>query len=625
MIRLGNDGRSFIQVLRWIAGQGVGPLLYAVLAVATTWPLVRSLEHQLVIGTEVAKTVPMFNAWTIWWNIDRASVGFSGYWDSPIFYPAGNTFAMSEPQPITAAMLPARWLGYGVIATANLYLLLSLVLNGWFTERLLRTFGGGGLVAVGSGVAMVLLPVVHWQIGVMQLVPLWGLIWTYWALLRVARRVSSDDLFLSTKRRSGLAVVGGFEVGLAFSASMMTCVHHALFLALLLVGVVLALGRAWMRWDVWLTFIVAGLTVLLLCGGLVLHLREMSATYAFTRPAETIAQLSAWGRDYMAVYGQTYLQWNEQLGRPYWFMNPGWLKVLFAVVGICCGLWAPAWFVRRTALTKAGLRRWTSMLLVSAVLAFLFSLGTYLTIFGWQPWWTIVNWVPGFAQVRNVFRFCYFFQLVVVLLAGQGVFALGCWLSGRFLSGRLESDEVATGDDRSEAGAKLGKLRWLGIGMLGIVSMIAALDPWPPRLKLAAVFAVESRREWVEFLGERLAASPSKYGNGVLCLPMARANDVRDFEVTTEWMLLGSGHGGWLVNGYSGFFPPQYFATRNTILQQGITNDLVEQLFSQGVRWIVVDRQRMELNWQDQWHWNALQVTRVLQGNDGVDVYELTR
>lgn len=600
-----------------------GIVLYIALAIVTTWPLVRTLESQLVVGTEVARTVPMFNAWTIWWNADRALHGFRGYWDAPIFYPTLNTFAFSEPQPMTLMVAPLIWAGLGPIVVANVYLLLSLVLNGWFAERLLRSLGCLPWIAVGGGVAMVLLPVVHWQIGVLQLVPLWAILWVFWVLLRIATEGTlphlideeeSEEASINGDQRASTRWIWrsswgvlGIEFGLAYSAAMMTCVHHALFLGWILCWVLPFLGWAWVRPRTWGIFVTATIVVAVLCGPMLWQLREMTQQGDFTRPRDTVGQLSLLVRDYASVYGRTWVEANATLGRPYWFMNPGWFKTFFAISGIGIGLLSARWFSRvddqRGNDQKVDDQRefrfwiWTRLGIAALVASFLCSLGPHLQIGDWQPWWWIADWVPGFAQVRNVFRFGYFFQVLLVLFAAQGVHCL------------------------VSAGGVLGR-KWLQIPVC-LFALWAALDPWPPALALGDAPDLRSHDDWVHFLSEQGSLGDPKFENAIFCAPVAPASDVRDFEVTTQWMLLSSGHGKWLVNGYSGFFPASYFSVRNEFLRDGFTNNFVERLRSQRVRYLVIDRTRYELPWEDQWHWESSEVKRVFRSRTGIDIYEL--
>jgi hypothetical protein len=129
---------------------------YSLLAVWATWPLTPRMFHELPVGDIGFTTVPLLNVWTMWWNADRLQHGFRGYWDAPIFYPTPDTFAFSEPQPPTVVMAPVLWMTGSRIFAYNLYLLLSIILNGAFAERLLKIVGLNRLPAVIGGMAMVL-------------------------------------------------------------------------------------------------------------------------------------------------------------------------------------------------------------------------------------------------------------------------------------------------------------------------------------------------------------------------------------------------------------------------------------------------------------------------------------
>lgn len=92
---------------------------------------------------------------------------------------------MSEAKPITMAMAPLQWMTNNHALTYNIYFLLSLTLNGWVTWLVLRRQGIGVAVALASGIAMLLLPAVHWQAGVLQLVPVWAIVWSLCGLRRI--------------------------------------------------------------------------------------------------------------------------------------------------------------------------------------------------------------------------------------------------------------------------------------------------------------------------------------------------------------------------------------------------------------------------------------------------------
>ena len=170
---------------------------FLVLAVFATWPLACHIRSNLAKGTEPVATVPLFTAWTVWWNADQTATvlqrGFrhaqhdlleseQGYWDAPIFYPTRRTFAFSEPMPTTIVVAPIVWVTGNPVLAHNVFLVLALSLNGWSTFLLLRRLRMRWLASAIGGAMVELLPLVHSELGVLQLVPLCGIIWTVHAL-----------------------------------------------------------------------------------------------------------------------------------------------------------------------------------------------------------------------------------------------------------------------------------------------------------------------------------------------------------------------------------------------------------------------------------------------------------
>ncbi len=157
-------------------------LVFALVAVAATWPLVCHFGTALPMGTQRVATVPLFNLWTIWWNAESAAHGFQGFWDAPIFSPSSDSFAFSETQLPTLIVAPIVRLASTPVPAYNVYLLGALALNGLASFRLLRRLALGVLPAALGGAMVELLPFVHGQLGVLQLVPLFGIVWTIHAL-----------------------------------------------------------------------------------------------------------------------------------------------------------------------------------------------------------------------------------------------------------------------------------------------------------------------------------------------------------------------------------------------------------------------------------------------------------
>lgn len=546
-------------------------LLYLSLALWATWPLARSATDTLPLGPSQSATVPLFNLWTIWWNADRALHGWREYWDAPIFFPTVGTFAFSEPQPLTVLVAPVIWLTGSRALAYNIYLWLSLALNGIFAERLLRASGVRGAVAIGGGAAMVLLPIAHWQLEVLQLVPLWGILWSWLAIRHVARKPT---------------VVRGAELGLALGVTFLLCVHHGLFLMLVLIGAAPVFWKQMRQPRWWLACLTAAVVAGVLVGPIVLPLRRAVAAHQFTRAPEIVSQLSARPGDYLVSPGKHWFNFGFA-GRPFWRLSPGWIKVALALVGLAVGM------------SSRRRRGWTAFLFIMGVLALLLSLGTNLRIGDWQPWWTLTDVCPGLRQVRNVFRFAFFAQMTVVLLAAQGI-----WCLDLFRRRVLQS----------------ARWRFVAGWLLALVGLAALFETSPAATHLATVPDAAANSRWIEFVRTRTPP-----GRAVICLPMAQGDRAEDYEGTTRWMYFGTFHGVPLVNGYSGFFPEEFFALQDAVNESFPSEDTLRRLADLSVEFVVVRRAALPKAALHSTRFETVFLERVLEDANGVDVYRVRR
>ena len=198
----------------------------------------------------------MLNLWTIGWNVDRLQHGYQHYWDAPIYYPARDTLALSEPLPLAGWLAWPIWSNpFGPIAVYNTLLWLFLTFNGWCTCRFLRRLRLAPLAAVAGGAMMCLLPIVHWQLGVLQLVSLWAVVWTLAALRKAVLRCRVRD---------------GVHLGAAFACTYLLCSYVGLMLSMILLcSTPFWFGRRWRDRRWWLSCGTAVLTVVLLLGPVV--------------------------------------------------------------------------------------------------------------------------------------------------------------------------------------------------------------------------------------------------------------------------------------------------------------------------------------------------------------------
>ncbi|MDA0587207.1 MAG: hypothetical protein O3C17_04250 [Planctomycetota bacterium] len=590
-------------------------ILYCVLAVWSTWPLARSPLTTVPLGASPGATVPMFNVWTVWWNSDwflsHPHQPSRTYWNAPIFHPTESAFAFSEPQPTTLAVAAVVWLTGSRILAYNIYLWLGLVLNAVLTWRLLRFLRVEKYIAAGGGAAMLLLPIVHWQRDVVQLLPVWGILWTWLALTKLGRRPSL--------RR-------GVEAGAAFGVSFLMCGHHGLFLAVLLAGTAWISPRRWRCRKTWTGL--AGMLVVagLLTGPVILALRSAAETHEFSRPETTVEKLSAKPQDYLTTYTPQLITPQLSVKKDRLKLSPGWLKITLAAIGIGFGL------------SRLRCRRWTIFLLATALLAFLLSLGTNLSVFEWQPWLTLADLVPGFSQVRSAFRFAFFVQMAAVLFAAQGLH----WLlvSLRLLqkhrrlqkhrdSGRLRSflADIAFLNRLTRRGptpreARFRPWRTLGFsGTLIVLGAVATFETLPKEVEVAELPNAREHTAWIHFVRQNTLA-----GKAILCLPMAASNSVADFRVTADWMYFQTFHGIPMIDGYSGFFPASYFDLRRAVSNNFATPEQLATLTETNVDLVIVDRSRFDEEKLNNPESGSFFLDRVLQDDHSrIDVYRITK
>ena len=584
-------------------------LLFLALAVWGTWPLGRHFLTAISQGTEGIATVPLFNLWTLWWNADRLAHGLAGYWDAPIFHPAERTFAFSEPQPPHMAVAPLVWctghLGFAV----NTYQLLSLTMNGllgaWLCRLLLtpatehaavpgtdaagtdsacrvdsapatngwETFGREVPPLLCGGM-MVLLPYVHWQLGVLQLGPVWGILLTLGSLILFARKPS-------WRTAAG--------TGAGFALTYWLCANHGLFFAipLAIAAPWLIVGRRLFEAKLWGGLVFAGAIACAGIGPVVVQQRAVAGSQKFDRPLALMTSLSAHSGDYTIP---PWPQWitSTECARPdrraWWLLGVGTLKTGLALVGLI-GL--------AVAGGGVGLRS-APFLLTLAAVAFFLSHGPDhqpnepAGLTAWQQalnewphpgpmaYRLLVAHVPGFGQVRNVFRFCVFVQITLVLLAGCGLATLGrcaAWIAARGIN------RISGGDVR--------RRRWSSAvgGMAGVCVGLAALFEFRPAAqKVYALPDSAAQAGWVGFVRDELPPE-----SVLLCLPFVSGYRVEEYFNTTLWMYWQTEHRKRQINGYSGFFPEAFLQLKQD-LERFPSRTVLQQAVDLGATHLVIHR-----------------------------------
>lgn len=517
--------------------------LFGVIAIASTWPLAMDLGSSVPLGTEHAATVPLFTSWSVWWNCDRLTQLYADYWDAPIFYACHDTFAFSEPLPLTVLGAPIHWQTKSPAATCNTLLLLALTINGWSAFKLFYHIHQCWIVALLGGLMVELLPFVHHEIAVFQLVPLGGVIWTMHSLYRSLHRPS---------------MLNGIVTGVCCGVTYLLCSYYGLFFAVLLViGTPWLLSKKLLQLKTWCLMFGAVLTCALIIAPVVYAQLRVTREHGVTRSKAQFQRFSATLSDYRSAPWQPiwYRSATSASHSPRMFpLHPGTTSVLLALIGAPLGLW------------YRGTRRWTAFSLAILLAAILLSFGPGLHIFGWSPYGLLIDWVPGFSQARSIFRFALFAQLMNAQLAVTGLLML--LYCGRAMSLRLASK----------------RLHWIPFLVVISIGALGVAEVWPPRQRIFRIPPHFEGAAWISSLRDRTPADSI-----VACLPFPRGKSESDYESTALWMYSATYHQRRLVNGYSGFFPSSFLELKAEVA--GFPDHKsIRCLRERGVQYCVVDR-----------------------------------
>ena len=523
--------------------------LFLLLAVASTWPLVTRLDSAVPRGSERVATVPLFNLWTIWWNADRAGSMFDCYWDAPIFAPSENTFALSESQPTTVAVAPVVWILGSRTLAYNVYLLSMLALNGWCGSLLVGSLTRNRLVGIWAGAALLLLPFVHWQLGVLQLTSISGVLLTLHFLIRFIGDLRLKD-----------AVLAGVSIGFCY----LSCNYYGyqLCLVLLFSSIALLVKHSSLR-----RLVVGAVVITLVAGLMVLPVvgvqLSISGEQSWDRKLDTVWRLSALPPDYLRSLWRGPLV-EGGFGKPRFPLSPGAACLVLVAVGSFTGL------------RRRENRRMSFFILLFLFAALFLSLGPTLTLGGQVPFLHLAEWLPGLSAMRSPYRFAVLVQVGCVVLAGMSF---------------ARSNSAATTDDEDAAEnvptsvSISSPTRTQRISQWGRIALLCGvlIESWPAKPGLYSMPEYNLQRPWIEWL-----RTETQSDDIVASLPFPSGRSVADYEDTTVAMLWSTFHKRRLANGYSGFFPKEFVQLKANV-QSFPDEKSVRELRKAGVRWCVVD------------------------------------
>ena len=503
--------------------------IFLLWALWLTFPLILTPFRTIPLGSESAGTVPLFNLWVLQWNIDQLMQGYPNYWDAPVFSPTKGTFAFSETQPLTAFLATPLWLGLQSPTFGyNFAVLLFLTLNGWFAFCLLKVWGASNLVAIFAGLIMQSLPFIAQEMGVLQLVAIFGYLWTLFFL----------DRFLAQIRQGGPNKRNTVGLALGLPVTLFTCGYYGLFSLLFLPILLLTqIQRQQLKLTLLKQLTIVATLSLALTAPFLWAQHKTLSNHGFTRSEKVIATNSAQPDnyvqflDYNVLYGQMFAVESDSPQR----LFPGFMLVLLAGIGL---------YGQRRSRVKV-------YLVTVAIFALLLSMGLNLQIGTTQPYQWLRDYYPGFAQLRSPYRFAVLVQIHLALLAGFGLLNFERW-------------------------AKNGG-RVAGAVCTGIILLEALALPMP----LQAVPVAQSNMPWQSWLNQQ-NQTPT-----LVMVPFAASSRAADYEQTVRWMLEGREFEAQMLNGYSGFFP-EYHANLRQQMQSFPSRHSIDLLQKMDVDYVIV-------------------------------------
>ncbi len=388
------------------ARQKVAGGWYAVLLIlyplVVTWPLVTRLPTAIPQGSEHSATVPLFNLWTLGWNVKMLWAGYLGYWDAPIFWPSPGAFAYSDAQPLTS-LLAAPWWGYSPALAYNLLLWGYLAANGLTVFWFLRRRQVAAPAALIAGLLAQSLPYLTHERGVLQLQPYFGMLWAVeglWRLLRGGR---------------GWRPIFWLAAGLC--VTFLTSAYYGIFLLVLLPPFLIGLRLRAVNWRGLALAVSAGMMAPF---ALLWRQRTILQQMGFERSMMMIRSSSACLGDYLHLTPRVFWSFHhEGVSTCGQYLFPGVGLLFLGLIGVGATLWG-----RRRALGWA--------LLLSAALAVLISFGPRLALGTWIPYEVLRDALPGYENLRSPFRFALWLQVSLTIFSGLALDKL--WARRRWLA-----------------------------------------------------------------------------------------------------------------------------------------------------------------------------------------------
>lgn len=342
----------------------------------------------------------LLNAWALAWNLHILPRAPLSLFDANIFAPRPDTLAYSEHLfGIVAVVWPVHWVTGNLVLTYNVAVLLSFVLSGVGMYLLVRDLTGDSWAGLIAGAIYLGAPFHFLHLLHLQLLALQWFPFVFWCLLRY---------FRDPKPR--------FLVGtVVFSLlQALSCNYYAVYLAFAIVvfGLVLLVVARNLVTPRRVAELALGALAVLVVALPFLLPYQRNRDRGFYRRYEDVVQFSAVPSDYLrptAFNDAPHLRWLPRQQRSEKALFPGFLVIALAALGIYAGRGGDS--ARRLM--------WI-FCCVLTILAIVLSLGPETASGTALPYRFFYRYLPGFGSIRAPARIFVLALLGGSVLAGFG-------------------------------------------------------------------------------------------------------------------------------------------------------------------------------------------------------------
>jgi hypothetical protein len=511
---------------------GTGAFLALTLALFVALTAVMTYPQVLRMSDGVHDPAdPLMVTWVLAWVAHQLPNAPAHIFDANIFYPERNTLAYSETLLVPGLLAaPLHWLGVGPILIYNLVFLSGFALSGVGTALLVRRLTGHAGAAILAGIVFAFPPYridhyAHLQLQQTQFIPL-----ALWAFHR---------LLDSGRLRDGVLL------GVCTACQMLSCMYYGIFLIpymAVVCGALLIARRTLPRERLIALAVAAAIVTVTMVpvGRAYLAARKVVGE----RGRGEVAMNSATWRNYLAppeanaLYGNVFARFMEPERR----LFPGFVAVALALVG----LFSPrkttngAHDTHNRIVSDDGAVRLAYGL--GLILAFDVSLGFNGIIYR-----GLYDYFLPFKALRIPARMGLMVGFSLAVLAGYGATRI--------------ADRLRSVNARRAVLTAIGAL------------MLAEYASHPLVLWAAPRQPPQAYADLVRDAGDGPTSVIFEFPTGAMEDP--------------EYLYYSTFHWQYLVNGYSGFFPPSYQRIVNAV--RGFPDETsMNMIRSHGVRYLVI-------------------------------------